>query len=945
MSAGGATGQTVTGQHGCEPNADTPVVAAGSASSVRPATTMFNLRQQKGMKLSSDEEQRALLAAGGPFISEVSTIDNVDCSTIHIPAMAPGEHKSIIQIKAGRHEKTKTMLQANIKLVAQLHETGRRDVEGVECWHDENGRTYPQCTSVTVGPLFCDNITALSGVKNGYDLRHLCELFDLSHRDQVKNSEADLLRAGAGERPAQRYSMRQVGGNSSRLKTRGIVMNEATKLFEESEVKLWKYKFSLTSVKLRTVGDILAILKHAASLPCEILNDEALLLAASEDFRRDHWQQHYHPGHLAAALKRAATIRFCDIDLTNDVGGTLNTAELEKALDVVQHQCGRNMIRMAPYTMPLRSGAVVSCSAKYYNKPAETLSQGEARGRDVACKFEYLLNPSQPGLKTFMREHHHIGVSRYETTFSCPFGNIPPLEELILLHEAKNELRRVPAVLVQCSIHEHIRLFERAITGSVAVIFPSIGRLKRSGLAAGKMVKKEANAQAEGAIVHYYNSMTRKFIGNTVRGQHGRNGGETESGLQRLMQNVAWGSLCGHPTHIYVCIGEPGQGLSDKLKVTRNYYFRVFVASPVYTGPETPGPLPTRTMWVCGPQGDFAGRYGRQHHETDMHQIGVDIGQLTNLRLGIINKGTQPSFENMGFWNIDLVPKFTLDGAETAAAAAVVTAAPAPALELWPDDTSSEGRRGIAGIREQYHPISALSATAEHPARVQGCWRVDDQCRRKTTGKTLILKSGGDNYKVPSYAETADGQSLWAQLLQYEVEGKRPELFIWNQDDQLRWGIYDNGAPTSSPDACYAMENARISKTALIPTNEWIPILKFDRKMHSKGKTEQFIVTLPSQSTVTGRYYLPETAKKFVQSVLETKKLQWPSDLHALHGWEVMHLGGSPIRTRPVSNNPEQPFVLKNSTDGELFRNHDTLSLKRPGDEAPAPAAKRARHT
>jgi len=98
-------------------------------------------------------------------------------------------------------------------------------------------------------------------------------------------------------------------------------------------------------------------------------------------------------------------------------------------------------------------------------------------------------------------------------------------------------------------------LVEGAVDCTSATYFPHIGLLE--ALKKGEIRSTKANQQPEGLCIHYFNSDTKKFIGNYIHSRLGRYEGTMVEGWQQLCLNLAWGSLLDNPLFWrYVWLGQ-----------------------------------------------------------------------------------------------------------------------------------------------------------------------------------------------------------------------------------------------------------------------------------------------------------------------------------------------------------------------------------------------------
>ena len=226
----------------------------------------------------------------------------------------------------------------------------------------------------------------------------------------------------------------------------------------------------------------------------------------------------------------------------------------------------------------------------------------------------------------------------------------------------------------------------------------------------GAIGSRVANKQPEGVCIHYFDSVTKKFIGNYVHSQLKRYGDTLVEGWQQLCFNLAWGSVCGEPPVVAICVAGPGMCLrdgsiceDDGFDVRRSLYFRIMIAAEVVVGAGSPEP---RTMLLAGATGLYSGKGSLRFQETDMNLIGVDVRRLSKLRIEVMDKTFEPTFDNMGGRKIELRP---LSSDPTPASAVSSVLGPtASAVEEGGSTCSSEIRWRAAGAERKTYPVSIL---------------------------------------------------------------------------------------------------------------------------------------------------------------------------------------------------------------------------------------------
>ena len=879
---------------------------------------------------TSDQEEARLKQQGVDGIGNSLYLGkNVDDRPVILLPMNPDE--ALIRIPLPNSKSTGTMIENTTKLIAQNLKTGSRDISHIEFWHDgakdrphlavEPGRTE----------TFCDNMT-LWAFEMFLVIRFF-ECFDLSSQ---KNGEA-----------SSRFKVNGCG-NESLLRETICRKSDNDKTLIKCKKTNRKFKVMLCGVPMSTNIAIHKVLSFVRTLSLDTLNSEEKLTEASLQFKEQNWRE-FHPKKLLNALVYASQLKYIDTDLATDYGGTLHINNLEAVIKsekhrCVAHKCGRNMVRMAPITTESKENVNLKTQGKFYNKVAETATSSSARSREIGQKLHYLLNPSTPSLKDTFRNFHNEGITRFETTHSSvnDSGEVPDILEMLSVHESLASPLTIfwNETLVQCSIHDHIKQLEIAAECSVATMFPHMTSLKRSSLKKGTMSTAKANKEPEGCIVHYYNSETTKFIGNMIHSQLQRYGNTRIEGFQQLAQNLAWGSLCGKSPILAICVAGPGMCLCDGeictdegFDVKRCLYFRLVhadvISGLINSSSEGAGSnLATekRRMLMAGKTGLFSGKGSLGFTDTDMQLIGVNLDCLDNLRISLMDKKFEPSYENMGHLLISLRPltaagmedglnqnmcPFELAGAESGSLAGISAQLDVESKEeglIEGESTCiSEVHRLVAGVEGRLVPIGSLPR-----AKVRAKKYYDQtspgrvMLGEKKKGKTLVILAGGDKYKVPDHASNG----LLEAIKENEALGIKRQLYVWQDaDGKFRWEF-----DTDTAEPVY-MDNSQTCKAALIPERTWMEIAEIGEMQHAKGGKQMFARI--KESDGNKKYFLPLTIKE--QLIEHTR--QRNVGLRDLKGLCLMRTGAGLVKTVPKSKHNEPPILIV-FTDGTEIRNH-----------------------
>jgi len=326
-----------------------------------------------------------------------------------------------------------------------------------------------------------------------------------------------------------------------------------------------------------------------------------------------------------------------------------------------------------------------------------------------------------------------------------------------------------------------------------------------------------------------------------------------------------------------------------------------------------------------------------------MNLIGVDIHQLSKLRLRVLDKSFEPSFENMGKVNLELRPLLpnademqvdklcdgdlragpingSDEGAElrlemSSEGAQLAQAASESVLTEGMSTCSSEIRRRVAGVETKRLPISMLP---REPVLVQEYFEQTSSGRvrkgQKKEGKTLVIIAGGDKYHVPDHA--SDG--LLEAIKRDKATGVKRPLNVWrDENDIFRWEF-----ETSDEEAVYT-DNTQTLKAADIPYGHWFDVLEIGEIPHSKGGMQLFARLKNGEEKK--KYFLPWVIKELLVEHTKKKNIT----LKDLRGWQLLRSANGLVKTVPKSKRDEPPVVLKDS-QGCKISNH----VLPPSDEA-----------
>ena len=850
-----------------------------------PGPSIFRL-PGKGFKTStsergetSEEEHRRLRSDEqiNGINKPLNLGPNVDGITpMRMEPMTVGDR--LIRITAPKCIDRKAAMKHMTKTLAttQSLQTGRGDISGL-CHWKQNGSVYDQdlpaidshpfynasTGQIETMPMICDSMTNFA-LDSNQDLPYstICHSFfyhcgldgkGLAPRDGVH----------------EHYAIAKIASSSVPLPT---LCMENDKYVLKNDAINCKYKIQLADVGIPKLGLILRMLRYASGIGVREMNELNHLekqqresevrkapdynVGVSDELlrlRADIWAN-LPPRDFVPALIAAAQMRFANMDLTSDMRGTLNADQLTaamkaKSISCLKHTCGRNTVKLEPQYTILKDQTEILCTGlTVYNKFCETMTSFESRSDEIGQKWNKALNPSTVGLKAAFRDaqFYRNGMTRAETRHSsttapdregkrsiggnrAPSTFVPSIEELIAAHTKFVSLvvDEWPEFLVRCSFQNHIQQIEGFIAGGcpTGVYFGDMAVLKSAGVTEG-MSKREANKQPNGFIVHFFNSLTRKFIGTTVHSKVDKNGGTSINGFTLFLRNLAWGGLIGQKYTVYMCVAGPGACITNSCEEAtvltgkgyvdlNNYYFRCFSAEVITDDTAGQGINNPRLLWLSGKTGQFTGPELRhkkyQDADTDLRLIGVDNSQLSSIKLGIMRLNFTGNHDDMGGYRIELQRE---DGAGSA-------------FNLHDTDGTAitESKR--------IECDTTVSIVPDTPINKLQCFGIEVSlyCYQSTRIK---IRAGGDWYKVPR-DDTAKLQAAleasWTKHLLVVRRVPKP-----NGRSGILWELHRTAADgkISKVSSADRGEGA-ILQQGTIPEGNWLEILelcKLERQGH-----------------------------------------------------------------------------------------------------------------
>jgi hypothetical protein len=743
----------------------------------------------------SSAEYDRVMATGGDFITrECSLGKNVEGTReLLVPAMVAGEE--LISVARGRHESlAKAMVAAGKELCMRF---GRNNVARCHFWKDLDGSVRPDYdNSGCVLRVFCDNMlldTLLeNGPKGNGDVYHLMRLLGF---ETPKRSAEDLCGGEDTGAMSKLFSVCSCGKAEGR----------------------YRWKMSLADVPLPRVALVTRILDFAEShrsssvfsFPDEmgeimLAHREAIAgLGATE-------------GDLFHAAEVAQLLFWVNIDLGVDSSGTQNSDAVRSA----------DMLRLAGVNVSPRTDGGANCvyfeafeedrvsvRMKMYNKPSETMQQGNGvRSTMPGNKCGYLLNPTTRRLADLSRDSAYFenGTTRLELTLSrsSPTDGIPSFDRCVALVERWESLLSEPGVLVSCSIHDHIALMGTYVGRSIAVYWPSISDAKRERWSAahnsateqGKsQLRKRKDELPDGLFFSWNNPDTRKFVGYSIHGHCAGQGHRSETGWDRTARALAWASSSKQPPCLFVCVaGDTGHGLAHM------YFRQVDLA-------RTGSQLSTYLPW----HSDFTkGNY--KNHVMDFGRLGVRPDEQDNLRFKLVDPSVVPSFKTMGGLDIEL-------------------SSASEAADDW-TVVDSEARAAVTGVPRRYHQVK------DHNGALNTWtpWKSYKAC-----GDSRIrFQVGRDWFWVPPGV-------LSKQLIEH-LKGSPLSVceVLMDADNNLRWRVAGVASGSKVVGRCHAARELPVDAS---------PYVILGGGLEHVGRRMGIYMSVAS-----GRYFAPQSVREQV---------------------------------------------------------------------------------
>ena len=272
----------------------------------------------------------------------------------------------------------------------------------------------------------------------------------------------------------------------------------------------------------------------------------------------------------AVEMVKSMELSIDEWDMTRDVPGTLDpfsyAAQLRSnGFDIIQNlRCGKNCVKGKPADMESESGQPKICfGVKGYNKLLESTQQGAVRSHGVDCKVDKIVNPSTQGLKRVVVDERYNtnGITRLETTFffNRDFDACEPLWQ-DMEHIMDKQQSLLASSLVTCSFHDTFVDLGRHAQTSAIFYEPHVFKEKRRmwltshpNPVARKALSRDLKDMPDGLVVRYINSDTTKMNGVAVYGVHDTRSPDDSAG-HRLLLHAAACSTSGTDPVGFLCV-------------------------------------------------------------------------------------------------------------------------------------------------------------------------------------------------------------------------------------------------------------------------------------------------------------------------------------------------------------------------------------------------------
>jgi hypothetical protein len=863
----------------------------------------FFRRKPLGVSRCADSEREyaRVIQEGGPGISEpyLLGLNMAGSQNIIVPPMQPAE--KLFVVDPGRSQADHALIARSAKYLSQNKELGERDINTKQ-WLDDEGNVLPPMTKEFIGPIFCDNITAYAE-----SVDFLVGFFKAAGFQPTQaNGEVDPAR-GCWIMPCQNKEKTEAGK------------------------KLFLFKIGLVGVVIRMIKFIIAVLYHAQKEHISGLQFSKLdqfMQLKSHFFKGQDAVFQSDISKFALMVEYGIKIQLHDVDLTRDLGGTLNSDRFElmckhNNFTIKEHQCGLNMVRLEPKDVPLENCGIMLAAAKAYNKFTETFEQAAARNQDIACKSDYAVDSCTERMKKTYHDpdYYQNGWARWEVTFSSPDRHRFAVDESAvedMCNFLNKYLHLVSSSLVISSFDAHILRYESLVDSSIVVYVPEMFKKKRNACIKQRhpqnrkhnnALKKALNKNADAYLIRWYNSATGKANGLSIRADFSsRTPGS--SAWHNVAQCLAYCASCGNDPYLMICVRGFIENPADKDPIHKQYYRMVRIQRTVAGTVAAPNQLLT---YFVG--SSLSGRgLPRRHLCCDWNQIGVDVSTHTNIRPAVLDLNVTLSYYSMGEIDVAVAPQPAIES---------LIPLPSSALSLNIGEqsaicqnkgeiagtTSSETKRRVAGFPETTLKLSDLTAEKR---------QITNWSRSRKRGRPSASSAGSESLFFWL------GETHRDKFVVYDADGCRELLELLNQNPTAKvWVWYD-------PSAGFRWElgekdqgvvhDARYPKAAsLIPVmNSPQTITGAGFKPHCSGKPGSEMMFVILETGCGGnKFFLPVSIRQWLLSTYGKDNIS-----AKISGMRILHPLQRSVRVANQRNTEEALSIMAPNDDSVLQSNH-----------------------
>lgn len=867
----------------------------------------------------SEAEYLRVIASGGKFINQIGILGkNVKGEeNLTVQPMATGER--LVSVNPGRCASTSAAVIGVAKELSMMH--GGHDVAKFAAWQADDGTVLPSISEKLIPDcpmahsLFCDNVTV-------YTLKHKTEskvkmngFLEKSDESTRIGEKPSSINAGPSEKT---FSDEQHPSNAAKplllseqsgrenvfqfMTSLGFKVQrgqqtedqDRSKLFFVSlcrtarDSKFYKWKISLADVPIESVELVCDMLKQAETNRYAEMAPSGLYEQFKTKYSAAMTSLGITPGKFQLTFESAQKLRFCDIDLSYDLPGTLNSiafaqAVVTQGLEVNEaSKCGINCVK----TKQFKCGTV-NAVFKAYNKLTETMQQGSARSNEIECKTAYLLNPSTKHLQKVLRtsDYYQNGATRYEFTFSGISGQIPAFRQMYDIIAKYKDLFN-PSTLVTCSVQNHIRLMESHVNRSIVVYFPDMFDFKKKAWLdrtckkrdnVNKLLKQNLNEIPDAVLMRYTNTSTGKFNGYLIKSQFAGRADRDVSGWDLTAKSLAWATSCKYNPLLFVCVAGALQASAKELRIVNMYFRQVEIER---TGPSCE--MATYLPWHCGFE-----RGNQKNSSTDWSVVGVDRNSLENLKFQCIERDVKPSYQTMGTLDI----KISGDATEE---------------EVF-SHASSDTREAISGLTNRYYEVSKHNGALETWVNWEK-YKVCELGRAKT--KKLRFLVGGDWFWIPVGKESTD---IMEYLEKNDNAEKQTIASVRMTGNNLEWRVSETG---------HKIQGGRCKGARSFPVDsDAVQIEGGGLQTTGTGEPSVFVCTK------YGKHYLPQSIREQLQRYVKDKKII-ESVCNFVSTLQIIHPESSFGRV-PNMKNAEEYMSILDSAGNTIASNMDGGAKRR----------------